>query len=379
MKLPIYLDYAATTPTDSRVVAKMLQYLTIDGDFGNPASRSHRFGWRAEEAVDVARNQISELVGSDSREIIFTSGATESNNLAIKGTAIFYKKKGRHLITVTTEHLSVLDTCMQLAKDGFRITYLQPQRDGSISLHQLEKEMRHDTVLVSVMHVNNETGVIQDISSIGELCHKHGILFHVDATQSVGKLPINLKQLKIDLMSFSTHKIYGPKGIGALFVRSEPRVYLSKQIHGGNHEREMRSGTLAVHQIVGMGTAWSIAKDQMTQDVIHLNSLRKKLWNGIKDIKTVSVNGSFTHGISHILNISFQGISSETLVMALKDLAIATGSACCSSRIESSYVLRALGVNPQLAYSSVRFSFGRFTTNEEITYVIQLIQKMMDK
>ncbi|VFP82823.1 IscS subfamily cysteine desulfurase [Candidatus Erwinia haradaeae] len=377
MKLPIYLDYAATTPVDPRVVEKMLQYLTIEGEFGNPASRSHRFGWQAEEAVDVARNQIADLIGSESREIIFTSGATESNNLAIKGAAMFYQNKGRHIITVTTEHRSVLDTCAQLEKEGFRITYLQPQNNGKISLHQLEKTIQRDTLLVSVMHVNNETGVIQDIASIGKLCHKLNVLFHVDATQSIGKLPIKLQELPVDLMSFSAHKTYGPKGIGALFVRNEPPVYLSKQMHGGGHERNMRSGTLAVHQIVGMGEACFIAKNQMIQDIMHFYSLRNTLWSGIKYIKAISINGSISHGISHILNISFQGINSDTLMIALKDLAISTGSACCSSKIESSYVLRALGISSKLAYSSVRFSFGRFTTDEEIIHAAQVIRKMM--
>ncbi|VFP79520.1 IscS subfamily cysteine desulfurase [Candidatus Erwinia haradaeae] len=378
MKLPIYLDYSATTPTDQRVVDKMLQYLTINGDFGNPASRGHRFGWLAEEAVDVARNQIAELIGCQSHEIIFTSGATESNNLAIKGAAIFYKKKGRHIITLSTEHISVLDTCRQLKKEGFKITYLQPNNDGSISLHQIEQEINRDTLLVSIMHVNNEIGIIQDIVSIGELCKKLGVLFHVDATQSVGKLPIDLKKLKIDLMSFSAHKIYGPKGIGALFVRSQPRIYLSKQMHGGSHERNMRSGTLPVHQIVGMGEAWYIAQKTMMQDAIHLHSLRQKLWNGIKHIDKLSINGSLSKGVSHILNVSFHDINHDTLMLKFKDIAISTGSACSSTNTESSYVLQAIGVSSKLAYSSIRFSFGRFTTEKEITYVVHLINNIMN-
>ncbi|VFP86626.1 Cysteine desulfurase IscS [Candidatus Erwinia haradaeae] len=376
MKLPIYLDYAATTPTDPNVVKKMLEYFTLDGNFGNASSRSHKFGWRAEEAVDIARNQISDLIGADSREIIFTSGATESNNLAIKGAAMFYRKKGRHLITTETEHKTVLDTCAHLESEGFKVTYLHPSRNGIFSLEQLTKSLRHDTILVSIMHVNNEIGIIQDITAIGEFCREHGVIFHVDATQSVGKLPINLRKLKVDLMSFSAHKVYGPKGIGALFVRNQPRVYLSAQIHGGGHERGMRSGTLPVHQIVGMGEAFVIAKDRMQKDMLHLCKLRKQLWQGIQHIQTVSLNGSVNQGSGHILNVSFSDISSTELMISLKDLAVSTGSACLSSGITPSHVLIALGVHQEVARSSIRFSFGRFTTEEEICYAIHLINKI---
>ncbi|VFP85649.1 Cysteine desulfurase IscS [Candidatus Erwinia haradaeae] len=376
MKLPIYLDYAATTPTDPRVMKKMLQYFTLDGNFGNPSSKSHQFGWRAEEAVDIARNQIAELIGADSREIIFTSGATESNNLAIKGAATFYRKKGLHLITTKTEHKTVLDTCSYLESEGFSITYLNPSRNGIVSLEQLKQSLRPDTILVSIMHVNNEIGIIQDITAIGEICREHGVIFHVDATQSIGKLPINLKNLKIDLMSFSAHKIYGPKGIGALFVRNHPRIYLSPQIHGGGHERGMRSGTLPVHQIVGMGEALAIAQDTMKKEMLCICKLRTQLWKGIKHLKTVSLNGSWSQGAGHILNISFYNISKTELLISLKDLAISTGSACLSSSIEPSYVLTALGINPEVALHSIRFSLGRFTTQEEIRYAVDLINKM---
>lgn len=296
MKLPIYMDYSATTPADPRVAEKMMQYLTLDGTFGNPASRSHRFGWQAEEAVDVARNNIAELVGSDPREIVFTSGATEADNLAIKGAANFYQKKGKHIITCKTEHKAVLDTCRQLEREGFEVTYMTPQPNGLIDLNALEAVMRDDTILVSIMHVNNEIGIIQDIETIGEMCHARGIIFHVDATQSVGKLPIDLSKLKVDLMSFSGHKIYGPKGIGALYVRRKPRVRIEAQMHGGGHERGMRSGTLPVHQIVGMGEAYRIAKEEMSTEVLRLRVLRDRLWNGLKDIEEVYLNGALEQG-----------------------------------------------------------------------------------
>ncbi|WP_168409689.1 IscS subfamily cysteine desulfurase [Erwinia amylovora] len=379
MKLPIYLDYAATTPVEPRVAARMMQCLTQDGTFGNPASRSHRFGWKAEEAVDVARNQIAELVGADPREIVFTSGATEANNLAIKGAATFYQEKGRHIITCTTEHKAVLDTCAHLEHEGFSITYLQPQSDGSITLQQLESALRADTVLVSIMHVNNEIGVVQDIAAIGELCRARGIVFHVDATQSVGKLPVDLGQLKVDLMSFSAHKIYGPKGIGALYVRRQPRIRLQAQIHGGGHERGMRSGTLPVHQIVGMGEACRIAKEVMADDMARISALRSRLWQGISRIEAVSVNGSLQHGAANILNVSFDYVDGESLIMALKDLAVSTGSACTSASMEPSYVLRAVGLSDELAHSSVRFSLGRFTSEEEIDYAVQLLQKSVSR
>ena len=352
MKLPIYLDYSATTPVDPRVAEKMMQFMTMDGTFGNPASRSHRFGWQAEEAVDIARNQIADLVGADPREIVFTSGATESDNLAIKGAANFYQKKGKHIITSKTEHKAVLDTCRQLEREGFEVTYLAPQRNGIIDLKELEAAMRDDTILVSIMHVNNEIGVVQDIAAIGEMCRARGIIYHVDATQSVGKLPIDLSQLKVDLMSFSGHKIYGPKGIGALYVRRKPRVRIEAQMHGGGHERGMRSGTLPVHQIVGMGEAYRIAKEEMATEMERLRGLRNRLWNGIKEIEEVYLNG---------------------------DLAVSSGSACTSASLEPSYVLRALGLNDELAHSSIRFSLGRFTTEEEIDYTIELVRKSIGR
>lgn len=379
MKLPIYLDYAATTPADPRVAQKMMQYLTLDGTFGNPASRSHRFGWQSEEAVDVARNQIAELVGADPREIVFTSGATESDNLAIKGAARFHQQKGRHIITSQTEHKAVLDSCLQLEREGFAVTYLAPQPDGIINLQELEAALRDDTVLVSIMHVNNEIGVVQDIAAIGELCHARDILFHVDATQSVGKLPIDLSQLKVDLMSFSAHKLYGPKGIGALYVRRKPRIQLEAQIHGGGHERGMRSGTLPVHQIVGMGEAYRIAKAEREEEMARLRTLRDRLWQGISELDDVYLNGNLAQGAANILNVSFDHVEGESLIMALKDLALSSGSACTSASLEPSYVLRALGISDELAHSSLRFSLGRFTTEEEIDYAIALVQKSVKR
>ncbi|MDU2544027.1 MAG: IscS subfamily cysteine desulfurase, partial [Klebsiella sp.] len=320
------LDYSATTPVDPRVAEKMMQFLTMDGTFGNPASRSHRFGWQAEEAVDIARNQIAELVGADPREIVFTSGATESDNLAIKGAANFYQKKGKHIITSKTEHKAVLDTCRQLEREGFEVTYLAPQRNGIIDLKELEAAMRDDT-----------------IATIGEMCRARGIIYHVDATQSVGKLPIDLSQLKVDLMSFSGHKIYGPKGIGALYVRRKPRIRIEAQMHGGGHERGMRSGTLPVHQIVGMGEAYRIAKEEMESEMARLRTLRNRLWNGVKDMEEVYLNGDLEQGAPNILNVSFNYVEGESLIMALKDLAVSSGSACTSASLEPSYVLRALG------------------------------------
>lgn len=375
MKLPIYLDYSATTPADPRVAAKMMQFLTMDGTFGNPASRSHRFGWQSEEAVDIARNQIAELVGADPREIVFTSGATEANNLAIKGAATFHQEKGRHIVTCTTEHKAVLDTCAQLEREGFSVTYLDPQGDGTLDLKQLQAALRDDTVLVSIMHVNNEIGVVQDIATIGDLCRERGIIFHVDATQSVGKLPIDLSQLNVDLMSFSAHKIYGPKGIGALYVSRKPRVRLEAQIHGGGHERGMRSGTLPVHQIVGMGEAYRIAREEMSVEMARLGALRSRLWAGLNSIEQVQLNGSLEHGAANILNVGFRYVDGESLIMALKDLAVSTGSACTSASMEPSYVLRAIGLDDELAHSSIRFSLGRFTTEEEVDYAIALVQK----
>lgn len=375
MKLPIYLDYSATTPADPRVAAKMMQFLTMDGTFGNPASRSHRFGWQSEEAVDIARNQIAELVGADPREIVFTSGATEANNLAIKGAATFHQEKGRHIVSCTTEHKAVLDTCAQLEREGFSVTYLDPQGDGTLDLKQLQAALRDDTVLVSIMHVNNEIGVVQDIATIGDLCRERGIIFHVDATQSVGKLPIDLSQLNVDLMSFSAHKIYGPKGIGALYVSRKPRVRLEAQIHGGGHERGMRSGTLPVHQIVGMGEAYRIAREEMSVEMARLGALRSRLWAGLNSIEQVQLNGSLEHGAANILNVGFRYVDGESLIMALKDLAVSTGSACTSASMEPSYVLRAIGLDDELAHSSIRFSLGRFTTEEEVDYAIALVQK----
>ncbi|AJI83141.1 cysteine desulfurase [Yersinia enterocolitica] len=379
IKTPIYLDYAATTPVDPRVAEKMMQYLTLDGIFGNPASRSHKFGWQAEEAVDIARNDIAALVGADPREIVFTSGATESDNLAIKGAANFYQKKGKHIITCKTEHKAVLDTCRQLEREGFEVTYLAPQSNGIIDLKQLEAAMREDTILVSIMHVNNEIGVVQDIAEIGEMCRSRGIIFHVDATQSVGKLPIDLSKLKVDLMSFSAHKVYGPMGIGALFVRRKPRIRIEAQQHGGGHERGMRSGTLPVHQIAGMGKAYRIAKEEMESEAARLRSLRLRLWNGIKDIEEVYLNGDLENGAPGILNVSFNYVEGESLIMALKDLAVSSGSACTSASLEPSYVLRALGMNDELAHSSIRFSLGRFTTEEEIDYAIALVRKSIGR
>ncbi|MCO8049365.1 IscS subfamily cysteine desulfurase [Proteus penneri] len=379
MKLPIYLDYSATTPVDPRVAEKMMQCLTIDGIFGNPASRSHRFGWQAEEAIDIARNQIADLIGADPREIVFTSGATEADNLALKGVANFYQKKGKHIITSKTEHKAILDTCRQLEREGFEVTYLAPKSDGLIDLKELEEAMREDTILVSIMHVNNEIGVVQDIAAIGELCRSKGIIYHVDATQSVGKLPIDLSKLKVDLLSLSAHKVYGPMGIGALYVRRKPRIRLEAQMHGGGHERGMRSGTLAVHQIVGMGEAYRILKEEMADETKRLNELRLRLWNGIKDIEEVYINGSLEHTAPNILNVSFNYVEGESLMMALKDLAVSSGSACTSASLEPSYVLRALGLTDELAHSSIRFSLGRFTTEEEIDYAIEQIHNAIGR
>jgi len=379
MKLPIYLDYAATTPADPRVATKMMQFLTMDGTFGNPASRSHRFGWQAEEAVDVARNQIAELVNADPREIIFTSGATESDNLAIKGAAHAHQARGKHIITSQTEHKAVLDSCQQLEREGFAVTYLTPAANGIISPDQLRAALRDDTILVTLMHVNNETGVIQDIAAFGELCREREILFHVDATQSVGKLPIDLSQLPVDLMSFSAHKLYGPKGIGALYVRRKPRVQIAAQIHGGGHERGMRSGTLPVHQIVGMGEAYRIAAEERETEMARLQTLRDRLWQGISTLPDVTLNGDLQQSAPNILNLSFADVEGESLIMALKDLALSSGSACTSASLEPSYVLRALGLSEELAHSSLRFSLGRFTTEEEIDYAIALVQKSVTR
>jgi cysteine desulfurase len=357
----------------------MMQFLTLDGTFGNPASRSHRFGWQAEEAVDIARNQIAELVGADPREIVFTSGATESDNLAIKGAANFYQKKGKHIITSKTEHKAVLDTCRQLEREGFEVTYLAPQSNGIISLQDLEAAMREDTILVSIMHVNNEIGVVQDIATIGEICREKGIIFHVDAAQATGKVEIDLQKLKVDLMSFSAHKTYGPKGIGALYVRRKPRVRIEAQMHGGGHERGMRSGTLATHQIVGMGEAFRIAREEMATENERIRMLRDKLLRGLQEIEETYVNGDMEKRVPHNLNISFNFVEGESLIMAVKDVAVSSGSACTSASLEPSYVLRALGRNDELAHSSIRFTVGRFTTEQDVDYVINLLKSKIAK
>lgn len=381
MKLPIYLDYAATCPVDERVAKKMMDYMTKEGVFGNPASRSHKFGWEAEEAVDIARNQIAELIGADAREIVFTSGATESDNLAIKGAAHFYQTKGKHIITVKTEHKAVLDTCRQLEREGFEITYLEPEDDGLIDLAKFEAAIRPDTILVSVMHVNNEIGVIQPIAEIGKICRSKKIIFHVDATQSVGKVPVNVHELNVDLMSFSSHKLYGPKGIGGLYVCRKPRVRLEAIIHGGGHERGMRSGTLPVHQIVGMGEAYRIAKEEMAGEMARIKTLRDRLYNGFKDMEEVYVNGTMEEGkrVDNNLNISFNFVEGESMMMSLRDIAVSSGSACTSASLEPSYVLRSIGRNDELAHSSIRFSLGRWTTEEEIDHTIEIVKKAVVK
>jgi cysteine desulfurase len=379
MKLPIYLDYAATTPVDPRVAEKMMQFLTMDGDFGNPASRSHRFGWQAEEAVEIARSQIADLINADPREIVFTSGATESNNLAIKGAAQFYHKKGKHLITCKTEHKATLDTMRALEREGFEVTYLEVEASGLLDLDKLKAAMRPDTTVVSVMFVNNEIGVIQDIAAIGELCRANGTVFHVDSAQAAGKVEIDLQALKVDLMSFSAHKIYGPKGIGALYVRRKPRIRLEAQTHGGGHERGMRSGTLPTHQIVAMGEAFRIAKLEMATENARFATLRQRLWDGIQDIEQVFLNGDANHRVPGITNISFNYVEGESLIMALKDIAVSSGSACTSASLEPSYVLRALGLTDELAHSSIRFSIGRFTTEEQIDHTIKIVHEAIDK
>ncbi|XOD69825.1 MAG: IscS subfamily cysteine desulfurase [Sodalis sp. (in: enterobacteria)] len=371
MKLPIYFDYSATTPVDPRVAKKMMHYLTLDGIFGNPSSSSHRYGWQAAEAVDIARNHVAALVGADPSEIIFTSGATESDNLALKGTAYARRAKGRHIITAVTEHKAVLDTCQKLEEEGLTVTWLTPPTNGIITPKQLSDALRDDTILVSLMHVNNETGVIHDIGTFGKLCHTHGALFHVDATQSVGKLPINLATLPVDLMSFSGHKIYGPKGIGGLFVRRNPWIKIKAQIHGGGHERGIRSGTLPVHQIVGMGEAYYLAGQELTSEMPRLLELRDQLWQGLQQINGVSLNGDKQHSVATILNVSFLDVNSEAIIMALQDLAVSTGSACTASMLEPSYVLRAMGLSKELVNSSIRFSLGRFNTSKEIDYAIR--------
>ena len=376
---PIYLDYSATTPVDPRVADKMCSYLTLDGQFGNPASRSHAFGWDAEAAVEEARGHVAALVNADPKEIVWTSGATESDNLALKGAAHFYKQKGRHIVTVKTEHKAVLDSCRQLEREGFEVTYLDPEPDGLLDLDKFRQALREDTVIASVMHVNNEIGVIQDIGALGEICRERKVLFHVDAAQSAGKVPIDLQKLKVDLMSFSAHKIYGPKGIGALYVRRNPRVRLEAQMHGGGHERGMRSGTLPVHQIVGMGEAFRIASQEMAAENERILALRNRLYEGLSQIDEVYVNGDLDRRTAGNLNVSFNFVEGESLIMALKDLAVSSGSACTSASLEPSYVLRALGRSDELAHSSIRFSIGRFTTEQEIDYAVDLVKSRIGK
>lgn len=376
MKLPVYLDYSATTPVDPRVAAKMIPFLTED--FGNPASHSHAYGWTAEKAVEEARGHVAALIGADPREIVWTSGATEADNLAIKGAAHFYREKGKHLITVKTEHKAVLDSMRHLETEGYEVTYLDVQEDGLIDLEALRAAMRPDTILVSVMAVNNEIGVIQDLEAIGTMCRERGILFHCDATQAPGHMPLDVDAIRCDLMSLSGHKVYGPKGIGALYVRRRPRVRIECQIHGGGHERGMRSGTLATHQIVGMGEAYRLAKLELDEELPRLRRLRDRLWDGIRsNIPEIYLNGNWEHRSPHNLNVSFAFIEGESLMMALKDIACSSGSACTSASLEPSYVLRALGRDDELAHSSIRFTLGRFTTEEEIDYVVKsLVEKV---
>jgi len=373
------MDYSATTPVDKRVAEKMAKYLTLEGDFGNPASRSHYYGWQAEKAVDEARSQVADLVGADPREIVWTSGATESNNLAIKGIANFYHKRGKHIITLKTEHKAVLDTCRQLEREGFEITYLEPLSNGLLDISVFKDAIREDTILASIMHVNNEIGVIQDIQSIGDICREHKIFFHVDAAQSAGKISIDLASLPVDLMSFSAHKIYGPKGMGALYVSRKPRVRLEAQIHGGGHERGMRSGTLATHQIVGMGEAFAIAKTEMLAEGKKIKQLRDRLLEGFSDMEEVVINGDIEQRVPGNLNISFNYVEGESLMMAISDVAVSSGSACTSASLEPSYVLRALGLSDELAHSSIRFSIGRYTTEKDVDDAIRLVREKVEK
>lgn len=374
---PIYMDYSATTPVDPRVADKMIPFLREQ--FGNPASRSHAYGWDAERAVEEAREQVAALVGADPREIVWTSGATESNNLAIKGAAHFYSGKGKHIITVKTEHKAVLDTTRELERQGFEVTYLDVKDDGLIDMDVFRQALRPDTILVSVMLVNNEIGVIQDVEQIGAICREKGIIFHCDAAQATGKVMIDLSTLKCDLMSFSAHKTYGPKGIGALYVRRKPRVRLEAQMHGGGHERGMRSGTLATHQIVGMGEAFRLAREEMATENERIRMLRDRLWNGLSGMEEVYLNGSMEHRVPHNLNISFNFVEGESLIMAIKDVAVSSGSACTSASLEPSYVLRALGRNDELAHSSIRFTVGRFTTEQEIDFTVDLLKNKIGK
>jgi len=378
MHLPIYLDYMATTPVDKRVAAKMQACLDIDGNFGNPAA-SHIYGWHAEEAIKLACQQVADLICADSREIIWTSGATEAINLALQGAAHFYQRQGKHIITCKTEHHAVLDTCQHLQSEGFDITFLDPEENGLIDLNKLANALRDDTILVSIMHVNNEIGVIQDIQSISNLTRPRGILLHVDAAQSVGKIPIDLRKLNVDLMSFSAHKVYGPKGAGALWVRRKPKIHLQPLLFGGGHQHGMRSGTLATHQIVGMGEAFYIAQQEMATESVRLQQLRDRLWQGIQTLPQLYLNGDYTQRIPGNLNVSVAGVDGEALLMSLKDLAVSSGAACTSAAIEPSHVLRALGRSDELAYSTIRFSIGRFTTEAEIDYAIKQFNNSVEQ
>ncbi len=379
VQVPIYLDYSATTPVDERVAKAMMDCLTKEGNFGNPASRSHVFGWDADKAVEEARNNVAALINANPKEIVWTSGATESDNLAIKGAAHFYQKNGKHIITCKTEHKAVLDTCRQLEREGFEVTYLEPRDNGLVDLEVLKAAIRDDTVLISIMHVNNEIGVIQDIKAIGEITRERKIIFHVDAAQSPGKAPVDVEDMNVDLMSLSAHKVYGPKGIGALYVRRKPRVRIEAQIHGGGHERGMRSGTLATHQIVGMGEAFRIAKEEMAVDNERILMLRNRLLNGLKDMEELYINGDLEQRIPGNLNVSCNYVEGESLIMALKDIAVSSGSACTSASLEPSYVLRAIGRDDELAHSSLRFTIGRFTTVEEVDFAVELIRNAVIK
>lgn len=379
MKLPIYMDYSATTPVDSRVADKMAECLTNQGTFGNPASRSHSFGWQAEAAVEDARQQVAQLINADPREIVWTSGATESDNLAIKGCAHFNQRKGKHVVTSRVEHKAVLDSCRQLEREGFEVTYLDPDKDGFITPEVVAAALRDDTTLVSIMHVNNEIGTINDIAAIGEVCRAHGVYFHVDAAQSAGKVALDMEAMKVDMLSLSAHKVYGPKGIGALYVRRKPRVRIEAQTHGGGHERGMRSGTLPTHQIVGMGEAFRLAREEMDAENTRILALRNRLWDGFSQMEEAHLNGPLTRRVAGNLNVSFAYVEGESLIMALKDLAVSSGSACTSASLEPSYVLRALGLSDELAHSSIRFSIGRFTTQEEIDFAIQNVVNAVAK
>ncbi len=379
LNIPIYLDYSATTPVDPRVAKKMSECLTINGSFGNPASRSHAFGWDSEKLVEKARQHVATLINSDKREIIWTSGATESDNLAIKGAAHFYKEKGNHLITLSTEHKAVLDTMRFLESEGFEVTYLDPENNGLLNHKKLVKAIKPSTILVSIMHVNNEIGVIQDLERIGKICREKEIIFHVDAAQSPGKVEIDVNKFNIDLMSLSAHKVYGPKGIGALYVRRKPRIRLEAQIHGGGHERGFRSGTLSTHQIVGMGEAFKIAKEEMGEDNKRIIALRNKLWDGLKDMEEIYLNGDLNQRIAGNLNISFNFVEGESLIMAMKDMAVSSGSACTSASLEPSYVLRALGRDDELAHSSIRMTIGKYTTDQDIEHALKIIKKNVNK